>query len=329
MRIALDIMGGDNAPQAIINGGIDAAKKFPDVHIIMVGTEEALQTLPSLPENISTELCGSVMGMDEAVDNLMKKKDSSIFVATKLVKDGLADAVVSAGSTGAQMAAAVLLLGRVKGVKRPAIATVLPSASGPRVILDMGANPDADAEMLGQFGVMGKIFAKTVLGYENPRIGLLSNGTEEAKGNKTVIEAHQLLKNNAELNFIGNIEGRSIIAGDNYDVVVCDGFTGNVVVKSVEGTAMSLFGIIKKELAASLKTKIGALLVRDNLRNVKKLLDYSEHGGAPLLGVKGISIICHGSSNAYAIMNACRAARNCYEQGFVAQLGTAFAKKED
>ena len=328
MRIALDIMGGDHAPQEIIAGGLEAAKQNDKMQIIMVGTKQVLDTLPALPKNVSVMQCGSVMGMDESVNNLMKKKDSSIFVATKLVKDNLADAVVSAGSTGAQMTSAVLLLGRIEGVKRPAIATVLPALAGPRVILDMGANPDADAETLAQFAVMGKIFCSAVLNNKNPRIALLSNGTEECKGNKTVIEAHQLLHNNTEINFVGNAEGRDIVSGENYDVLVCDGFAGNIAVKTIEGTASALFSLIKEELTSSLVAKAGAALIYKNLKNIKKRLDYAEFGGAPLLGVNGLSLICHGSSNAYAILNACKAAQNCFNQGFVKNIAQSFQNKE-
>lgn len=325
MRIALDLMGGDHAPEEIIKGGLAAAKDNPELQLIMVGTEAALAALPPLPDNISTVQCSSVMGMDEAVDNLMRKKDSSIFVATKLVKDKAADAVVSAGSTGAQLAAAVLLLGRCKGIKRPAIASILPCIAGPKVILDMGANPDADAAMLEQFALMGKIYAKCLLDMDNPRIGLLSNGTEECKGNATVIEANSLLRANKSLNFIGNVEGRSIVSGEDFDVLVCDGFSGNIAVKCIEGTAGSIFALLKEALGESLKTKLGALLLKEQIYGLKGRLDYSRYGGAPLLGVKGVSLICHGSSKAEAMRNACHAAEKCCEQGFCELIAAEFA----
>ncbi len=323
MRIAVDIMGGDYAPQEIIKGALMAGEKNPERHYILVGTTEALNTLPPLPSNISTCLAGSVIGMDEAVENLLSKKDSSIWLATKLVKDKEADAIVSSGSTGAQMVAANLLLGRIKGISRPAIIGIIPTPKGDKLYVDMGANTACTPEMLLQFAIMGNVYAKQKMGIENPKIALLSNGTEEHKGTEIVVAAHKLLAE-GKLNFIGNLEGRDIPAG-NYDVMVTDGFTGNVALKTIEGTAAVLLGMIKKELTINPLRKLGAALIMPGLKSIKKVLDPNEQGGAPLVGIKGISIISHGSSNNIAVYNALEVAANCIEGDFVNKITQAIA----
>ncbi|MDD2499118.1 MAG: phosphate acyltransferase PlsX [Desulfitobacteriaceae bacterium] len=319
MKIAVDAMGGDNAPREIIQGTITAAQVMPDIEFILVGNENIIkQEFPSLPKSISIFHAQEVMAMDESVEILRKKRDSSIWVATKLVKEKTADAVVSAGSTAAQMASALLQFGRIKGIDRPAIATVYPTLKGGKVILDVGANTNVRPEQLVQFAIMGKTYAEEILGLTNPKVALLSNGTEEGKGNDLTVEAHQLLKS-APINFIGNIEGRDIPTG-NFDVVVCDGFVGNVVIKVSEGLGGALFSLLKKEFERNLRTKLGAALVLPGLKNIKKMMDYAEYGGAPLLGVKGVSIICHGSSGARAIENAIRVARDCVAGQFIARI---------
>ena len=319
MKIAVDAMGGDLAPREIILGAIEAAASYPEIQIILVGDQPLIQKeFPTLPVNISLHHAADVMAMDETVENLRNKKDSSIWVATKLVKDGQADAVVSAGSTASQMASALLQFGRIKGIDRPAIATVYPTLQGGKVILDVGANANVQAQQLVQFAVMGKTYAEVILGLTDPRVALLSNGTEEGKGNDLTVAAHQLLKETS-LNFIGNIEGRDIPNGS-YDVAVCDGFTGNVVIKVSEGLSSSLFSLLKEEFQSSLRAKIGAALIMPGLKNIKKKLDYAEVGGAPLLGVKGVSIICHGSSKAKAVKNAIRVAKECVAGNFIARI---------
>jgi len=317
-------MGGDLAPKEIIAGGKAIAAKEPSWEILMVGLPAAKPLLGELPANISFVPCGSVMGMDEPVEALLHKKDSSIWLATKLVKDGEAQAVVSAGSTGAQMSAAILLLGRVKGIARPAITVVLPTLQGGKVMLDMGANPDVKPEMLLQFAQMGVIYANIVRGVESPRVVLLSNGAEECKGNEVTVAAHKLLAA-SELNFAGNIEGRGIPKGD-YDVLVCDGFAGNIVLKTMEGLNSALFSLLKEEFSRNLLRKTGAALVWRGLKNIKLRLDYAEHGGAPLLGVNGVSIICHGSSPARAIENAVKVAASCVKGDFVGKTARFFNK---
>lgn len=321
MRIAFDIMGGDNAPAAIIEGVLALAGSSPQDELIMVGLPEAVAQESALPANVRFVSCGSVMAMDEDVRNLLKKKDSSIWVATDLVKKGEADAIISAGSTGAQMTAATLLLSRLKGCERPAIATVLPTQEGGKLLLDAGANADCSAQMLVSFAKMGAVYAEQLLDLPNPRVALLSNGTEEHKGNKLTIEAHALLKE-AGLNFIGNKEGRDILKGG-YDVMVCDGMSGNIAIKSMEGAILVLMGMLKKELTSSLKTKIGAMLVKNGLSRMKKTFSQDNNSGAPLLGVKGISIVCHGNSDAKGIVSASQLAKKCFEHDFVNKLATA------
>ncbi|MCR6544192.1 phosphate acyltransferase PlsX [Dehalobacterium formicoaceticum] len=326
MRIAVDVMGGDYAPGEIITGAIQAGKQFPDTELILVGREDLIKKdFSQLPSNIRMHHASEVMGMDESVESLRKKKDSSIWVATKLVKDKEADAVVSAGSTAAQMASALLLLKRIEGIDRPAISAIYPTLQGGKVILDVGANANAEAKQLVQFALMGKTYAEVILKMQNPRIALLSNGSEEGKGNETVVAAHQLLKN-TQLNFIGNIEGRDIPAGT-YDVAVCDGFVGNVLLKVSEGLGSALFALMKKEFEKDLRGKLGAALLLPGLKNIKKMMDYAETGGAPLLGVKGVSIICHGSSKARAIENAIRVARDCVGGRFIEQMEVSIGQE--
>ena len=318
MRIAVDAMGGDNAPKALIEGALAAANLDKSLDIILVGNKEALPNENELPANVTVEYSETIMEMDESVENLRKKKDSSIWVATELVKSGRADAIVSAGSTAAQMASALLLFSRIKGITRPAIGITFPTLQGGKIMLDVGANVEVKSEQLVQFAFMGDVYSKTLFGVKNPRIMLLSNGTEEGKGTDEIVEAHQLLKE-TNLNFIGNIEGRDLLKGD-YDVVVTDGFTGNMVIKTTEGVATALFGLIKEELTANVTRKIGAALIKPGLKNIKKMMDYTEYGGAPLLGVNGVSIVCHGSSNSVAIQNAIRVAKECVQAGFVQQI---------
>lgn len=316
MRIAVDIMGGDKAPEEIIAGSLAAAQQYKEWHLTLVGQSEALPK--NLPDNVNTAISTSVMAMDESVENLRSKKDSSIWIATKLVKDNLADAVVSAGSTAAQMATALLLLGRIPGITRPAIATMMPTLAGGKIMLDVGANSECTAEMLLQFAQMGDIYSRLVMKAANPQIALLSNGSEECKGTETVIAAHELIKKSG-LNFIGNREGRDITKG-NYDVLVCDGFAGNVALKSIEGTSSTIFSLLKEQLQKSAVRKMGAAMIMPGLKEIKAALDYAEYGGAPLLGVGGVSIICHGSSDRIAIKNAIRVAGTCVEGNFIEKI---------
>jgi len=321
MRIAVDAMGGDFAPEEIIKGTLMAAEKNPKVHLILVGQKERL--LPFLtgmrPQNLTLVEATEVIGMDEHPANAVrKKKDASIVVATQLVKQGGADAVVSAGSTGAQMAAALLGLGRIKGIERPAIATVLPTLEGGKLVLDVGANLDATPEQLCQYALMGSIYAARILGIPNPRVGLLNVGSEEGKGNELTQKTYPMLQK-APINFVGNIEGRDVPYG-RADVVVCEGFVGNVFLKTAEGLAGVFVQLIKEKITSTMIRKLGAMAVKPGLREFAQMMDYAEYGGAPLLGVNGISIICHGSSKAKAIVNAIRVAQECVQTRFIEQI---------
>ncbi|MCL1851444.1 MAG: phosphate acyltransferase PlsX [Peptococcaceae bacterium] len=323
MKIAVDAMGGDNAPQAIVLGCIQAAANWPDLEIILVGDPAKIQESlkEPLPDNIVIEKASEIIGMDEHPANAVRyKKDASIVVATRLVKEKQADALVSAGSTGAQMAAALLTLRRIPGINRPAICTVLPAPAGPKTLLDVGANPDADAENLYQFALMGSIYAQHILKTPHPRIALLNIGSEEGKGNKLAQQTYTLLKN-SPLNFTGNIEGRDLLQ-DKADVYVCDAFVGNIALKTLEGLSSHFFSTLKEKMTASIVRKIGAAMIMPALREIARSFDYSDYGGAPLLGVNGTSIVCHGSSNAKAIMNAVRIAKECVEEDVILRVKT-------
>ncbi|MDR2736282.1 MAG: phosphate acyltransferase PlsX [Gracilibacteraceae bacterium] len=323
MKIAVDAMGGDNAPQAIVLGCIQAVANWPDLEIILVGDPAKIQESlkEPLPDNIVIEKATEIIGMDEHPANAVRyKKDASIVVATRLVKEKQADALVSAGSTGAQMAAALLTLRRIPGINRPAICTVLPAPDGPKTLLDVGANPDADAENLYQFALMGSIYAQHILKTPNPRIALLNIGSEEGKGNKLAQQTYTLLKN-SPLNFTGNIEGRDLLQ-DKADVYVCDAFVGNIALKALEGLSSHFFSTLKEKMTASIVRKIGAAMIMPALREIARSFDYSDYGGAPLLGVNGTSIVCHGSSNAKAIMNAVRIAKECVEEDVILRVKT-------
>lgn len=323
MRIAIDAMGGDHAPAEIVKGARQALAANPELELALVGDEAAI--LNCWPEAKDTERvwiepAGEVIGMNEhPAMAYRKKKDASITVATKLVKAGEAAAVVSAGSTGAQMVAALFGLGRIKGVDRPAIGSFMPTLKGPRFMLDIGANTDSDPENLLQFAWMGRIYARHALGIENPGVWLLSNGAEAEKGDERTQKAHQLLAESAGLNFRGNVEGRDILKGE-ADIIVTDGFAGNVALKTMEGTGEAMFALMKEAFLSNTRSKLGAGLLKPALRELKKKLDYEEYGGAPLLGVKGISIVCHGSSRARAIQVAIEKAAEWAASGFLAQL---------
>lgn len=306
--IAVDAMGGDYAPGEIVKGSVEAVL-CDDIEVILVGSEKLIReelikySYPAA--QISVVHAGESIGMDEhPARAVRRKKDASLVVAARLVKSGQAAALVSAGNTGAQMAASLFELGRIPGIERPGIATVLPCPDGlPRVMIDSGANADAKARHLVQFAYLGSVFAESVLKKENPRVALLNVGSEPSKGSEIVIEAHQVLKKTGCLNFVGNIEARELMTAD-VDVVVCDGFVGNITLKAVEGIAAALMTMMKEQLTKNPLRAIGGVLVKPGIKEMIKKLDYSEYGGAPLLGVEGVSIICHGTSRARAIKNA-------------------------
>jgi len=304
MKIAIDAMGGDFGPQPIIEGVIKALEE-KDFEALLVGDEEIIR--PLVPQKYLSKVrfinSKDVIKMDESATEAFKRKDSTIYKSIELVRNKEADGVVSAGHSGATMSVATLRLGRIKGIKRPAIVTFMPTIKKSySLVLDVGANVDCDAEQLFQFGLMGYEYAKVVLSKDNPKIGLLSNGEEESKGNSVTKEAFKLLKKYDS--FVGNVEGGDIFKGD-VDVIVTDGFVGNIVLKTSEGVAETIGELIKTEIKASgILQKIGALLLKPVFKGLKKVTDYAEYGGAPLLGVNGCVIIAHGKSNSKAIKNA-------------------------
>ena len=318
LKIAVDAMGGDFAPAYEVEGAVEAARDF-DVAIILVGREELindelarLRGSRRLTKKLSIEVVDAreVITMDEPVAAAVRRKrNSSLRVASELVRDGAAQALVTAGNTGAVMVIAKLVTGTLPQVDRPALAAVLPTLTGGgTVILDVGANSDCKATQLHQFAVMGSLYSSVILGVKNPRVGLLSIDEEEIKGNDLTKEAFKLLKN-SNINFIGNIEGRDMYTGM-ADVIVCDGFTGNVALKVSEGMIETMLRLLKQELKRSLQTKAGAILARPAFNRFKQRLDYAEYGGAPLIGIKGVTIICHGRSSSKAIRNAIGVARD-------------------
>ncbi|MGE5381301.1 MAG: phosphate acyltransferase PlsX [Methylocystaceae bacterium] len=307
MKIALDVMGGDYSPHEQVKGGLSAVNDL-GIELVLVGDqaviESELQGLDYPTERVSIFHAGQVVEMNEAPAlALRKKKDSSIMVATRLVKEGQCEAMVSSGNTGAQMAAALFGLGRFAEIDRPAIGTLVPHNGKFSVLVDTGANVDVKALQLVQFAQMGKAYAQAVLNIDEPKIGLLSNGQEEHKGNQLVQESHQLLKEAVGLNFIGNVEGRDLFE-DRADVIVCDGFAGNIILKAIEGLASYLGRKLVKQFGPE-----GAMVLKE--------FDYNNIGGAPLLGVNGVSVVCHGSSRAQAIANGIKVAQQCVEHNLV------------
>ncbi|MCR2124056.1 phosphate acyltransferase PlsX [Campylobacter upsaliensis] len=302
ISIAIDAMGGDFGEKPIVEGVIKALNIKP-FNAILVGKSEVLKQL--IPKNlehfVQYEEAEEVFSMEENATDALKRKDTSIYKAIELVKNDKAQAVVSAGHSGASMSLATLRLGRLQNVLRPAIATLMPNITGTTLLLDVGANTDCKSENLFQFAIMGEVYAKEIMQIAKPRIALLSNGEEECKGNELTKETHQLMKKLP--NFIGNAEGRDIFNA-NIDVLVCDGFSGNVILKSCEGVAGAIFKILKADIKTNLMSKLGAVLMKPSFMRLKKKIDWQEYGGAPLLGVKGCVIISHGKSDARAIQNA-------------------------
>ena len=335
-RIAVDAMGGDFAPAEIVRGAVWAAQDY-NVPIELVGQVDKIQEVLDeiakkgirsnrggyFVKKIKVDLskldikltqADEIIEMGEAVGTaIRKKKNSSIVLAVDAVAKGSSDAVVAAGSTGAAMASALFGLGRIRGIERPAIATTLPTLKDPVILIDAGANSESSAEMLLQFALMGSTFVEKVYNRPTPRVGILNIGEEEEKGNQLVKEAHKLLKENTlGINFVGNIEGKELLQG-NVDVVVCDGFVGNVALKTVEGCSMMLFKLIKEQFKSDILSNIVGLLAKPFLRRIYKKINYEEFGGALLLGVKGITVISHGRSSSYAIKNAVRVAKEAVE----------------
>ena len=314
MKLAIDAMGGDNAPKAIVLGAMQAVDAFSDIHITLYGNEEKIKETLKPHERITVIHTNEViLGTDEPVRAVRRKKNASMVLAAQAVADGQADACISAGNTGALMAAGLFVIGRIEGIERPALTPTLPTIGGEGfLLLDVGANADAKPEHLQQYAIMGSIYAEKVRGITNPRVGLLNIGTEEKKGNDLTKHAFSLLKT-TNLNFIGNVEARDLLDGA-ADVVVTDGFTGNMVLKTIEGTALSVFKMVKTALTSSLKNKLAAAVLKPELTGLKNKMDYSEYGGAGLFGLKAPVIKAHGSSDARALFSAIRQARVMVEK---------------
>ncbi len=328
MNIIIDAMGGDNAPAEILKGAAEAVREY-GVSITAVGRAEAIEAAAKA-QNI--DLTGiavvnaseEISMCDEPTAAIRHKKDSSMVVGLRLLAEGKGDAFVSAGSTGALLAGAMLIVKRLKGVKRPAIGTVIPGTVQPYLLLDSGANVECRPEMLNAFATMGSVYMEKVLGRKEPKVCLVNNGAEESKGTPVYVEAHQLLKHNQNINFGGNIEPRDIPTGE-ADVVVCDGFTGNVILKLTEGLAKNLVGQIKEVFLKNLSSKLAYLLVKGGMKDFKKKLDADEHGGALMMGVSKPVIKAHGSSKAKAFKNAIRQAKFCVEGGVVDAMAARLA----
>lgn len=328
MKIAVDAMGGDHAPGEIVAGAGLAAPDVPG-EIILVGRQDVIKaelarrnlSLPNLRIHHAEDIVE--MG-DSPLVALRQKAGSSVTISVDLVRDGMADAAVSAGNSGAMMAASVMRLRTLPGVQRPAIAIFLPTAIGKRIVLDAGANADCKPEHLAEFAVMGSVYAEYALGIKQPRVGVLSLGTERSKGNALTQAAYPLLER-APVNFVGNVEGDQIAAGE-VDVTVCDGYVGNVVLKVTEGIALELISDLKGAIKGSFWGKVGALFLRSALRKMAAKYDYAEYGGALLLGVNGVSVISHGKSDAKAIAKAIAVAANSVQTGVQAQMTQSFAQ---
>src|SRR5690349_1399639 len=325
-RVAVDAMGGDHAPQAVVEGAALAAHEF-GVEVILVGDQEIVErelaNHPNRPK-VSVVAASELVPMHESPSVALRKKNSSMRLAFDLMKRGEADAVVSAGNSGAMMALGMFVMGTLPQVARPAILIVVPSLAKGTVIIDAGANVDCKPRHLVQFGLMGSIYAERILGIASPRIGVLSNGEEDSKGNDLTRTASEELSATT-LIYIGYVEGRDIFNGK-VDVIVCDGFTGNITLKTMEGVASFAGAVLKDAFQKNLSTRVGYLLSRSSLREAYRRLDYAEYGGAPLIGLDGVAIIAHGGSNSLAIKNAIRAAASAVDQQINRHIGAALAE---
>lgn len=305
VRVAVDAMGGDNAPEAVVQGVVDALNASKEIEVLLVGDQKTVEKCLAGAQYDKERL--QVIHASEVITNneaptvaIKKKKDSSIVVSQRLVREGKADAFVSAGSTGAVLVGSQVLIGRIRGIERPALAPLIPTTKGFSLLIDCGANVDAKPSNLVQFAKMGSIYMENIMGRKNPRVAIVNIGIEEEKGNALVKQTYPLLKECKDINFIGSIEAREIPNGY-ADVIVCEAFVGNVILKMYEGVAGALMGKVKETMMSSLKTKIGALLIKKDLKKTLKAFDASAYGGAPMLGLKGLVVKSHGSSNAKEI----------------------------
>lgn len=330
-RIAIDAMGGDHAPAEIITGALRAREEL-DVEILLVGDPQQIKShLPQQTNFGQLEIVaseGTIEMHEEPLSGIKRKPKASINVAMDLVKQQRADAVVSAGHSGAAMAAGLLRLGRLKGIDRPAIGAVLPTiASKPVIILDVGANVDCRPKFLEQFALMGSIYSQYVLGVDEPKVGLLNIGEESCKGNELAIRTYELLEKNPRVSFIGNAEGRDVLSG-RFDVIVCDGFTGNVLLKFAEAVGEVLLQILREELPQGLRGQIGTAILKPNLKRIKQRVDHAEHGGGLLLGVAGVCIISHGSSQAPSVFNSIRLAKEAIDHQVLEHISSQNGSKK-
>lgn len=328
MKLSIDAMGGDHAPIAQVEAAEKAVQSFPDLEITLVGNEEEIKKHLTVSTQITIlHTTEKIEDTDQPTTAVRRKKDSSMVLAVREVKEGRADASISAGNTGALMTAGLLYVGRIKGIDRPALSPMLPTLDGKGfLLLDVGANMDAKPEQLLQYAIIGKTYMEMVRGIKKPRIGLLNVGTESGKGNELTKEAFPLLES-GDFHFVGNVEARELLNGV-ADVVVCDGFAGNLVLKTIEGTAGSLFSLLKKELTSSFVNKLAAGVLKSSFKEIKSTLSYSEYGGAGLFGLKAPIIKAHGSSDSTAVFHAIRQAREMVEQQVVTIIKNEVAKIE-
>jgi glycerol-3-phosphate acyltransferase PlsX len=328
MRIAIDAMGGDAAPHANVEGALDAAREYRDAEIVLVGDTARLKPLiPELPPNVSlVHADETIASDDEPVKAVRRKKNASMVIAAQMVRDRSVDAMISAGNTGALMVTGTLIVGRMSGVERPALAPLLPTMDGRGVLaLDLGANMDANPQNLLQYAIMGSIYREAVHGVKKPRVGLLNVGTEAVKGNELTKAAYPLLKE-APIHFIGNVEARDVLNAA-CDVIVCDGFAGNIMLKAMEGAANAIIAALKEEFMRTAATKLAAAVMKPRLKSLINKLDYTEHGAAPLLGLDGLVLKGHGSSDANAIKNAVRQARIAIQADLVRAISAQISGK--
>ena len=334
MKIAVDAMGGDYAPEEVVLGAIEAVKAYKKYDVVLVGDAKEIRRVmteygTTESDRLSIVHAGEVIEMDEhPAQAIRKKKDASIVVATRLVKEGVCDAVVAPGSTGAAGTAALLGLGRIKGIERPCIATPIPSKRGVSILLDSGANSDSKPKHLVQAAIMGSHYAQHIFGIKEPNIGLLNIGAEASKGNELAQTTYPMLEQTKTISFYGNVEGRDITEGI-VDVVVCDGFVGNIILKFGEGIALLIMQLVKDSIRnGGLLAKLGAMAVLPAFRHLRKRLDFTEYGGAPLLGIDGSFIICHGSSKAKTIRHAVRVAGELVEEDVVGHIRASIEEEE-
>lgn len=330
MRIAIDAMGGDYAPGEIVEGCLDAAMAYPDIHLLVVGQEVAIRSCLSraAPPNFEIIPAADVITMsDDPAKSIRRKPDSSLVTAVRLVAQGEAEAIFSAGNTGAVTAAATLGIGRLDGVHRPGIATVLPTRAGTAVVCDVGASVDSRPEWIVQFGVMAAIYAEEIEGRQNPRVGLLNIGEEASKGDKASKIAHEMFQE-AGVNWVGNVDGKDTFQGE-ADVIACDGFHGNLLLKVAEGAAEFFVDLTRQAIGSTFLSKLGGLLVRPALRGMKARIDYSEYGGAFLLGIRGLVVIGHGRSSRKAVVSAVGRTRDGLRGRLVDRLAARFGGADE